>query len=389
MTGFFAPSEVQKEKPLGLAPKCGACGLYLKCQSPKMEVWGQGKRKVLVVGEAPGQTEDDEGRPFIGKAGQFLRDTLEQIEIDLDQDCWVTNSLICRPPNNATPDLKQIEYCRPNLLNTINRLFPNVVVLLGRSAVSSLMPVYWKDDVGTLERWVGWQIPGPSHWICPTYHPSFLLRSNSSLLNRMFQDHLDKAFSIKENSFPPTLPHVQCLYETDEVEQAIFKLLDSEWIAFDYETNCLKPEYPKARLYSCSLSDGKTTVAFPWNPPNQYALARLLRNKGIKKIASNLKFEERWTKRAYGYGVANWGWDTMLSAHCLDNRPGICSLKFQSWVKLGVPTYNGHIAPYLESKRGWYNRIEQIALQDLLFYNGVDAYLEHKLAMQQRKEMGL
>src|SRR3990167_10688883 len=122
MKGFFHSSRVQVESPEGsLVPKCGACGLFKSCQSPKMGRYGDGRKKVLVVGEAPGQTEDEDGRPFIGKAGTFLRQCLRQIGADLDQDAWTTNSLICRPPKNTTPEIKQISYCRPNLLNTIKR----------------------------------------------------------------------------------------------------------------------------------------------------------------------------------------------------------------------------------------------------------------------------
>jgi len=79
----------------------------------------------------------------------------------------------------------------------------------------------------------------------------------------------------------------------------------------------------------------------------------------------------------------------MLAAHCLDNRPGICSLKFQSLVKMGVPIYNRHLEPYLESHGdGHYNRIQEISHKDLLTYGGLDSLLEYKLMRIQRKEMG-
>jgi hypothetical protein len=79
----------------------------------------------------------------------------------------------------------------------------------------------------------------------------------------------------------------------------------------------------------------------------------------------------------------------MLAAHCLDNRPGICSLKFQAFINLGVPSYNERIAPYLEASHGPYNRIHEILLDDLLHYNGIDSLLEVKLAQYQRRKMGL
>src|SRR3990167_1445906 len=392
MKGFFHSSRVQVESPEGsLVPKCGACGLFKSCQSPKMGRYGDGRKKVLVVGEAPGQTEDEDGRPFIGKAGTFLRQCLRQIGADLDQDAWTTNSLICRPPKNTTPEIKQISYCRPNLLNTIKRFGPRVVLVLGKSALVSVIQGYWKTDLGALDRWVGWKIPISDHWICPTYHPSYLLRMKNPILDRAFVNHLRQAFLIDED--PPRRPSLEgkinVLYEEGPVIETL-REMDGEggWVAVDYETNCLKPDYPEARIVSCAVADGKKTISYPWTKHARKATGILLRSGRTRKIASNLKFEERWTLKEFGHGVNNWGWDTMLAAHCLDNRPHITSLKFQSLIQMGVPTYNENIEPYLGNIRGHYNRIQEVELRHLLFYGGMDALLEYRLAMLQRKEIG-
>jgi len=390
MKGFYPSSVVQRDQPGTLLPKCGSCGLFKTCESPKMEPYGQGRSRVLVVGEAPGQTEDEAGRPFIGKAGQFLRSQLEALEIDLDDDAWTTNALICRPPGNETPDDRQIGYCRPNLLNAIKRFHPRVVLTLGRSALASALTPYWRDT-GPLERWVGWSIPLENHWLCPTYHPSYLLRMRNPLMDRQFAEHLEQAFAIEQD--PPQAcdykSAIEILYDELEIYEAI-RAINKEggWAAVDYETNCLKPEYPKARIVSCSISNGKRTIAYPWTGKAIVATGMFLRSIGTRKIASNLKFEERWTRKEFGCGVTDWGWDTMLAAHCLDNRPGICSLKFQSLVKLGVPVYNENIEPYLSSGSNHYNRIGEIDINMLLLYNGMDALLEHRVAAIQRKEMG-
>lgn len=373
---------------MGLVPKCGACGLYRSCHSPKMAYSGKGQRQVLIVGDSPGATEDEEGRLFVGRAGQFLRETLESLDLDLDRDAWVTNALICHPSDNAVPDAKKIGYCRPNLMTTVAKLKPRVIVLMGHAATSSYLSKYWQSEVGTMERWTGWKIPTSDGWIVPTYHPNFLLRMENSLMNRSFALDLRRAFAIKKD--PPVLNlegKITVLYDPDVINREIAAMSDSEWVAFDYEGNCLKPEYAGARLYSCALSNGERTVSFPLLKQVRNELLRFFASKA-RKIASNAKFEERWTRHVFGMGAANWGWDTMLAAHCLDNRPGICSLKFQGFVKLGVPTYNEHIEPYLKSGKNHLNRIHQIKLPDLLYYGGMDALLEYKLAMAQRKEFG-
>jgi uracil-DNA glycosylase family 4 len=391
MNGFFSSSTVQTDKPVGQVPRCGSCGLYKKCRSPKMEPSGRGCSKVLIVGEAPGVTEDEEGRHFAGESGDKLREVLGRVGVKLEKDAWVTNALICSPGKGGVPDPKMIDYCRPNLLKTVETYEPKVIVTLGRAALASVIAPYWKGDLRTLEQWVGWKIPLERHWVVPTYHPSFLLRMNNSLMERQFSDHLEMAFNIEKD--PPKQPDwagkIEILYEARQAVRALEEI-DNEggWVAVDYETNCLKPEYPKAQAVSFAVSNGRRTVSYPWSGPAIDATGRFLASKGTRKIASNLKMEERWTLKMFGHGVRGWGWDTMLAAHCLDNRQGICSLKFQAFVHLGVPTYNERIEPYLKSADGPYNRIHQVELSDLLLYGGMDAILEYKLAMRQRKMMG-
>lgn len=393
MKGFFAAEAVQRHNPSGsLVPKCGACGLYKRCETPKMKSFGEGRKKVLVVGEAPGATEDEEGRPFIGKAGQMLRGVLGGLGIKLDRDALTTNALICRPPGNVISDPKQIGYCRPNLLNTIQDFEPTVIVTLGRSALVAVLQDYWKEDIGPLERWVGWQIPGKGHWICPTYHPSYLLRINNQMMDRIFSEHLEAAFALEKSPEPreDLAGQVEVLFDSDKTVSAIKEMSRrGGWVSVDYETNCIKPDWPKAQLYSCSLSNGERTISYPWVGESITATQQLLYSNRIRKIASNLKMEERWTLKEFDHGVVNWGWDSMLAAHCLDNRPGICSLKFQLLVKMGMPLYNRSIEPYLKSVLGSpYNRIHEIDPSKLLLYGGIDGIGEYRLAMMQRAEMG-
>jgi DNA polymerase len=388
--GFFQSSVVQRAAPPSLIPRCGQCGLYKTCHSPKIKPYGKGAQRVLVVGEAPGKVEDEQGRPFVGPAGQYLRKALYRFGADLDEDAWTTNALICRPPDNATPDVKQISYCRPNVLAAIRKYEPNVIVTLGKSALVSVLEGYWRN-VEALERWIGWQIPLERHWICPTYHPAYLLRVKSGQLDRLFSGHLQAAFELLEP--PPKQPNweqqVEVLLDDQAACDAILSLeAEGGWVAVDYETNCIKPEWPEGRIISCALANARRTISYLWTPAVWKATEHLLRSERVQKIAANLKMEERWTRHVFGRGVTNWGWDTMLASHCLDNRPGICSLKFQALVKLGVPSYNETIEPYLASHKGPYNRQEEIYPPALLTYGGVDARLEYELAMIQRKEMG-
>jgi len=127
--GFFTPLEMNKTKQrLNYSTHCGACGLYKGCHSPKMKFHGKGEKKILVIGEAPGKQEDEANEQFIGKAGKRLRHEFKLCDINLNRDCWKTNAIRCRPPANATPDSKQINYCRPALFAEIKKLKPHYVL---------------------------------------------------------------------------------------------------------------------------------------------------------------------------------------------------------------------------------------------------------------------
>ena len=389
--GFFTPLELNRKKAqaLGNSNKCGACGLFRQCESPKMKFHGKGLKKILAIGEAPGGEEDEKNEQFVGKAGKRLERELKPHGIILNRDCWKTNALRCRPPGNKTPNSKQIRYCRPALFSEIKRLKPEHILLFGGTAAEAVLGHIWKGGSYSLERWTDWVIPLQEFncWVSVLYHPSYLLRKSDELLNVIFRRVLKKALQKRGRPWNPVPDYeneIDVIYKPSQVVKALQNIKTT--FAFDYEANCLKPEYPGARIYSCSVSDGKHTYAYPWIGEAIEATSIILR-KPIPKIASNIKFEERWTRFFLGHGVRGWNWDTMLAAHTLNNATGVSGLKFQSFVKLGLSPYNLHIEPYLRNVKGQYlNRIHEIPLQNLLIYNGMDSKLEHIISVIQKGE---
>lgn len=396
MEGFFSSTELAVVKsPHPLVAKCGTCGLFKNCLSPKMPPSGQGKQRILIIGEAPGKTESEQNRQFVGDAGQTLRRALRKHDVNPDEDCWFTNSLICRPPNNRTPTKLEVDYCRPNLIKTINELKPEVIIPLGGTAVESLIPYIWKDDVDTTTRWVGWQIPCQflNAWVCPSYHPSYLNRMNDPVLDMNFDAHIGAAVALPGRPWPEgplaLEKSVEVMLDVKEAAEAIRSIINiGELVSFDYETNMLKPDSPDARIVCCSIcSRLGGTIAYPWHGAAIDATSELLRSD-IPKRAYNAKFEERWTQAILGHGVNNWETDGMLLAHVLDNRSGITGLKFQAFVRLGQPPYDEHIKPYLEGVGGnGKNRIHECNLPDLLLYCGMDSILEYHVVAKMKKEL--
>lgn len=415
MKTLFSSAELALlPQPDPLIPLCGQCGLYKHCRSPKMAVAGKGKRGILVVGEAPGRDEDIRGKPFVGATGQRLQDTARRYGVEIFEDCWLTNALICRPgEDNVIKDVKSIGYCRPNLLRAIRDLKPSTIILLGGSAVDSLINYLIKGEgsgrgakkkSGLMQKWNGWQIPYQRYnaWICPTYHPSYVERQERERDNVpgiLFERQLRAALVLEGRPWkkvPDYRRDVRCEMDVDKAAEIIRGFVKAKRIAFDYETTCLKPYGPHAEIVCCSISDGKTTVAYPWHGRAVKETVRLLTNPDIGKIASNIKFEDTWSTEVGGFRVRGWelvkGWDTMNAAHAIDTRSGITSIKFQAFVLLGQSDYSSHIDQYKKSKgRGGNapNRIKELDLRTLLLYNGLDSLLEYKVAEIQMAQVGV
>ena len=363
-----------------------------------MKVSGKGEKSILIVGEAPGFNEDQEGKPFVktGKSGKFLRDKLSRLGIDLFRDCWTTNAAICYP-GKELPD-KAVDHCRPNLLNTIKELKPEKIILLGAPAVKSLIGHLWKEDAGGIGRWVGWQIPCQRYncWVCPTWHPAFILRSEgkaeSQVAELLMERHLSEAIKLKGRPWdvvPDYKKQAQCIYDAGNAANWIKTTFSrGASVAFDYETYGLKPENDM-EIYSCSLSDGMETISFPWQGEVIQAMKEWLQSD-VPKIGWNCKYEDRWSRRILKVTVKNWIWDGMLSAHLLDNRPGVTGLKFNAFIHLGQEDYDSEVSPFLKSgNSNTRNRIREADLERVLLYGGLDAILEYKVAQIQAKKLGV
>ena len=401
MNGFFPTSTLDSKAPASLIPKCGACGLHKKCKSPKLKPVGRGSKKILIISESPSDNDDLHGR-FLSKSNSSLplESALRDHGFNLLNDCWLTGSLICNT-DGETPSTDQLEYCRPNLIKTIKELDPDVIIPMGAAAIGSLLPHIWKENIGTVNRWMGWKIPCQTlnAWICPTYSPNYIHHAIKDDLQKAkplkihFNQHIQNALELDGkpwNHVPDYRSEITIVQEPGKAANQIRKMIQrGGMVSFDYETDRIKPDHKESRIVSCSVCwEGKRTIAFPWHGEAIKAMRELLRSP-LPKIGCNLKFEDRWTRKILGHRVRNWYWDTMLAAHVLDNRPGITSIKFQSFVLLGQSSYDDHIKRFLKGLPGEEsNQIDQIDVNDLLLYNGLDSLLQFKVGIKQMELMG-
>ena len=150
--------------------ECTRCKLH-KTRTNIVFGVGSPEARLMFVGEAPGEDEDLQGYPFVGKAGQLLTKMIEAMGMQRE-DVYICNTVKCRPPNNRNPEPDELLACEPFLKGQLGAVKPEVIVTLGKFAAQALLreqtPItrlrgQWREYEG---------IP-----VMPTFHPAYLLRS--------------------------------------------------------------------------------------------------------------------------------------------------------------------------------------------------------------------
>lgn len=153
------------------ARACTRCGLH---RQRKQAVFsrGTGSSGLCFIGEGPGADEDEQGLPFVGKAGQLLDKMIEGMGLSRDE-VYVCNIVKCRPPDNRKPEPSEMAACRPFLAEQIDLIQPKVIVALGGTAVEGLLEIG-----GGITRLRGnWRLYRGKIPVMPTFHPAYLLRT--------------------------------------------------------------------------------------------------------------------------------------------------------------------------------------------------------------------
>lgn len=180
-----------KKKPRFDMTACVDCELS---KSRTQVVVGSGSldAPVLIVGEAPGKSEDEGGKPFIGRSGVVLDEILEKLELDRSM-CYITNVVRCRPPQNRNPKKEEIEACSDKLAKTISRVKPSLIITLGSVAAEALLgrPVSMSQING---KYHNWNYDGTfTTRVLTLYHPAATLY-NPSLKAKIFEELAPAAF---------------------------------------------------------------------------------------------------------------------------------------------------------------------------------------------------
>lgn len=178
------------------AVKCNRCHLREKCTQVVM---GEGNinNKIMLIGEGPGASEDQKGRPFVGRAGKLLNKILNTVNIKRE-DVYISNIVKCRPPGNRKPTNSEAKACAPILEAEFKLIKPKVIVPLGATALKQLI------NKGSITESRGKWFKRGNYYFLPTFHPAYLLR-NKNMKKYVWRDFklikkaLERIEELKKN----------------------------------------------------------------------------------------------------------------------------------------------------------------------------------------------
>ncbi|MGD0960637.1 MAG: uracil-DNA glycosylase [Methylomonas sp.] len=167
------PSQTTENDWRQLREQVAACRQCALCEARTQTVFGTGNRHAswMLIGEAPGQSEDLQGEPFVGKAGQLLNEMLRAIGLQR-QEVYIANMLKCRPPHNRDPSAEEVAACNAFLKQQITLLQPKLIVAVGRIAAQNLL-----NSKLSLSRLRGIQHKLDNIPLVVIPHPAYLLRN--------------------------------------------------------------------------------------------------------------------------------------------------------------------------------------------------------------------
>lgn len=307
--------------------------------------------RIMLVGEAPGAREDDIAKPFSGPAGKYLDRMLLEAGLPREK-LYITNSVRCRPPDNATPTRGQIKACSTFMQSELDIVRPDFVLLLGNVALQAIL-----NTSGVMSK-RGTAVKQGNRTIFTTVHPAAVLR-NPALEGPFKSDLLAFARLVNGEDEKPTTS--TSLVQSSKGLAKLCQLLESvdTPIAFDVETGSSNPEDETGGLEPWNPNGVIHTVAFCWEPGRSYVVslehpattwdipvervyaALNVALAGKKMVGHNVKFDSKWMA-AKGVEL-NCTFDTMLAQHLLDeNAPK--GLKAMSRIYLGADEYEAGIS---------------------------------------------
>ncbi len=163
--------------------KCESCKACPLAKTRNNVVFSDGNpstAKIVFIGEAPGEVEDEMGIPFVGRAGQLMNEFLAEAGISREDDIYMINTVKCRPPENRVPTDEEKSACRKFLDAQIDIIKPEAIVLCGATALKSFVELDKKQTISKVRgKWMTVTVDGVEYKAITIFHPSYLLRNRS------------------------------------------------------------------------------------------------------------------------------------------------------------------------------------------------------------------
>lgn len=260
---------------------CDRCPLHENAKSVCLLGSGPSPCDVGIIGEAPGEREDDESKVFVGRAGQYLHDVLEAVGFKREE-VFITNAVSCRPPGNRTPKKREIDACNHWLQYQLSKVRPKYILLLGNVA---LQAVTGEKGIKAAR---GKPFKKAGVLYLPAYHPSYILR-NDYKDDEIFKNDLRLFKSLVEGGDLPREKRLSIKTITDEASfKAMLANLAGD-VSFDIETTGL---YPWAK-------ENRTALPKKWkkDPPDPRSYTAEVKSIGF----GTAKHQWVWLKGSFEY----------------------------------------------------------------------------------------
>jgi uracil-DNA glycosylase family 4 len=365
---------------------CELCPLHRTAQHVCLMGRGAIPARVMVLGEAPGEREDDVGKPFQGRSGKLLDSLLEKAGLSRDK-IYLSNAVKCRPPENRTPKQKEVKACSVYLQKEIEEVRPKFVLLLGATALKACVG---KAKITELH---GSPIYKDGITYFPTFHPAAALRDPKRL--PMLEYDIEQFAKVLKGQALKT-PEQEAKYKTVETDEDFIEMLEdiqvSKDVSFDSETTGLDRFMENGAINIVSIATDNNLWVWVLNHPKgsvswknkkkkqkrmftDVAEALVTGRKPKEVYAQNGKFDNLWFTAEYGVRF-RMTFDVMLAHHLIDeNMPA--SLKFLARHYLKAPNYD------IDNK----TKLGKGDLPKLMLYAALDAKYTRELGIMFKRKL--
>jgi uracil-DNA glycosylase family 4 len=338
--------------------------------NPKVLGYGKEKPLIVFVGEAPGATEVEKGQPFVGKAGRILHSILNYLGFD---DYYLTNTCLCRPPENRNPSKEEIACCFPRLLDEIVSLNPKYIVAMGAVPADAVFGETLKSGRGKILTSKLNDIPG-----IITYHPAAALYPKGETILPYIQGDIEKIIKLASGVYlqewdedmanpKTTVMTIETDQQMAELIERLYKLPAGTEIACDWETTGLSHILDSGFCFGLSWKPG-TGVSIPLDfvRYNSKELYNSLADKTLVGYNS-FSFDDAWNEK---YSIPPTEIDVQLMHYLLDERPQQRSLENLSMFYLNAPPYESEMMAEYTAKKS--EMIQKVPPEVIYNYCGKD-----------------